>query len=90
MKRRLAVVVSLAALVFGGAAVAPATHPVSLTPVASAHTCSSGYRHAIISGAHKCLRRGQYCAIGSDRQYHRYGYHCHRASRDRRGDYHLT
>jgi hypothetical protein len=53
----------------------------------SAHKCSRGYKHAVIGGAHKCLRRGQYCARRFDRQYHKYGYHCHK--RDRNGDYHL-
>jgi hypothetical protein len=44
--------------------------------VAAAKTCSSGYTHAIIAGEHKCLRRGQFCAIRYDRTYHRYGFHC--------------
>jgi hypothetical protein len=52
-----------------------------------AKPCSSGYTHAVIGGAHKCLRRGQFCAHGYDRQYHRYGFHCHK--RDARGNYHL-
>jgi hypothetical protein len=60
-------------------------------PIAiAAHSCSWGYTHAVINGAHKCLRRGQYCAVNADAQYHRYGFHCHRSSRDRRGRYHLT
>jgi hypothetical protein len=43
---------------------------------------------AVIGGKHKRLRRGQYCAHARDREYHRYGFHCHK--RDGRGDYHLT
>jgi hypothetical protein len=67
-------------------AVAP---PGSSAPVAvAAKDCSRGYTHARIGRKHKCLRRGQYCARRYDRQYHRYGYHCHR--RDRNGDYHLS
>jgi hypothetical protein len=58
-------------------------------PVAvHAKSCSGSYKHAVINGAHKCLRRGQYCAHGADRQYHRYGFHCHK--RDAYGSYHLT
>ncbi len=90
MKRRFALLLSIVAVSFGGAAVAPTTDSVSLSPSAAAKACSSGYRHAVVGGVHKCLRRGQYCAIGSERQYHRYGYHCHRSSRDSRGSYHLT
>jgi hypothetical protein len=65
---------------------APAAKP---GPVAvQAKSCSGSYTHAVINGAQKCLRRGQYCAHGADRQYHRYGFHCHK--RDARGSYHLT
>lgn len=89
MKRRLALVLAVTAAAFGGVAVAPATDSLPLTEAASAHTCSRG-KHAVIGGAHKCLARGQFCAITRDREYHRYGFHCHRASRDRRGNYHLA
>jgi hypothetical protein len=78
VKRRLAFFLAVVSLAFGGAAVAPATAPVSFTPAAAAKPCSSGWRHAIIGGEHKCLRRGQYCARRYDSQYHRYGFHCHR------------
>jgi hypothetical protein len=57
---------------------------------AAAGHCGRGYTHARIGGERKCLRRGQYCARRYERQYHRYGFHCHRSSRDRNGDYHLT
>lgn len=82
MRRRLAALAAIACL----AAAAPAAGP--LAPAALGKSCGSGYTHAVINGAHKCLRRGQYCARRADRQYHRYGYHCHK--RDRNGDYHLT
>ena len=89
VKRRLALILAVAAAAFGGAAVAPATDSGALTEAASAHTCSRG-KHAIIDGAHKCLARGQFCGISRDREYHRYGFHCHRSSRDSGGRYHLT
>jgi len=57
---------------FGGAVEAAQAAPAAL-----AHTCGSGYKHAVIAGAHKCLRRGQSCSTRYDSQYHRYGYHCH-------------
>jgi hypothetical protein len=63
------------------------TRASSLTAVAS-KSCSSGWKRAVINGSHKCLRRGQFCARGADRQYHRYGYHCHK--QDSRGNYHLS
>ena len=68
----------------------PVTAAQSHSPVHAIATksCGSGYTHAVINGAHKCLRRGQFCSHSADRQYHRYGYHCHK--RDRRGNYHLS
>jgi hypothetical protein len=85
MRRLLAI-----ALTAGALAALPAATPAKPveTPAATiAKSCSRGYTHAIIGGAHKCLRRGQYCSRPRDREYHRYGFHCHR--RDRNGDYHL-
>ena len=66
--------------IFTGSPIEPAT--------AVAKTCSSGFTHAVINGAEKCLRRGQFCARAADRQYRRYGYRC--TKRDARGNYHLT
>jgi hypothetical protein len=43
---------------------------------ASAKTCSGGYTHAVIGGAQKCLRAGEYCARAERRQYTRYGFSC--------------
>lgn len=83
MRRRSLALLASVALV----AAAPAASPVAPS-AAIAKSCGSGYTHAVISGSHKCLRRGQYCARGSDRQYHRYGFHCHK--RDARGNYHLS
>jgi hypothetical protein len=89
VKRRLATLI-VTAFAFGGApAIAPVLPGSVVAPtVAAAKTCSSGYKHAVIGGSHKCLRRGQFCARAKDSTYHRYGFHCHK--RDARGNYHLT
>ncbi len=83
MKRRIAALAA-AACVLGAA---PAGTPLA-PPAAVAKSCSSSWTHAVIRGAHKCLRRGQFCARSEDRTYHSYGFHCHK--RDARGNYHLT
>ena len=51
MKVRLAVLLAVVAGAFGGAAVAPSTDAVSLTPAAYAKPCSVGYRHAVLPWA---------------------------------------
>ena len=78
MRRRLALVLAVAATAFAGGAVAPATHPGTIASPAHAKACSSGWKHAVLSWGHKCLRSGQFCKRSGDREYHRYGYHCHR------------
>jgi hypothetical protein len=88
--RRLAVLLAAATAAFGVAAVAPSSDAIALSPAAYAHSCSGSYVHAALPWGHKCLRSGQYCKIGDDRAYHRYGFHCHRSNRDSRGSYHLT
>jgi len=88
MKRTFAVVLAAASL--AGAAPAATTAlaaPAGAALASATHSCGTGYKHAVIGGAHKCLRRGQFCARRYDSQYHGYGYHCHK--RDRNGDYHL-
>jgi hypothetical protein len=67
MKRLALLVATLVAAV--AAAGAPAHAAV-------AKTCSSGYRHAVIGGAEKCLRAGEFCAHAYDSQYRHYGYRC--------------
>lgn len=42
-----------------------------------AKKCEAGSRHAIVAGRHECLRAGRRCTARYDRQYHRYGFHCH-------------
>jgi hypothetical protein len=85
MRRLLTAAVIAASIAAGTPATAPARSP---SEAVAAKSCSSGYTHAVINGSHKCLRRGQFCARAADRQYHRYGFHCHK--QDYRGNYHLT
>jgi hypothetical protein len=74
MKRRLVALGAAAALFVGAPAVAPVVHGSPVTPPAAlAKTCSGGFKHAVINGAGKCLRRGQFCARAADGQYRRYG-----------------
>jgi hypothetical protein len=74
MKPRLAL--ALAAVVLAiGAAVTEAQ--AAFAPAAAAKPCGPGYVHAALSWGHKCLRVGQFCKINGDREYHRYGFHCH-------------
>jgi Spy/CpxP family protein refolding chaperone len=89
MKRRLAALLVAAAASFGAAAIAPATETASWSPAAYAHTCSGSHVHAHLPWGQKCLRRGQFCKLDGDRYYHRHGFHCHRSSRDSRGNFHL-
>jgi hypothetical protein len=74
VKRLLAILLVTAVAGIGGLhASAPAA---SAAPATAAHACSSGWTHAVIAGAHKCLRAGQFCARAHDGQYRRYGYRC--------------
>jgi hypothetical protein len=85
MRRYLAVGGAILGFAFVGTLPAGAgAQPVAVT----AKTCSGSYVHAVIGGAQKCLRRGEYCAHAYARQYRRYGFYC--THRDARGSYHLT
>jgi hypothetical protein len=42
-----------------------------------AAACRPGSVPAVIGGKRRCLRHGQRCRRRLDRQYHRYGFHCH-------------
>jgi hypothetical protein len=80
LRTRTAALVAALALV----AAAPATSvEASPTPpqAVAAKSCSAGYVHATLSWGHKCLRSGQYCKKGANREYHRYGFHCGRDGR---------
>ena len=39
-------------------------------------TCSAGYVDALIGGAHKCLRAGEFCSSQYESDYERYGFAC--------------
>jgi hypothetical protein len=73
MKRRLVALAAALALAVGGAAGADAQR----APTTVLKPCSSGWVHASLSWGHKCLRAGQFCKRSGDREYHRYGFHCH-------------
>lgn len=55
-----------------------ATLVIALAPSsASGHTCrSAGTKHAVIAGAHKCLKTGQFCKRSANAAYRRYGFKC--------------
>jgi hypothetical protein len=73
--------------ILAGLAVAAAFAVAGLIPsTALAKTCSSSYTHAVIGGAQKCLRAGEFCARYEQRQYLRYGFSC---SNYVDGEYHL-
>jgi hypothetical protein len=65
----LVTVLAVTALAAGRATPATSAEPLK--------TCGSGYVHAKLSWGEKCLRAGQFCTIKGDREYHRYGFHCH-------------
>jgi len=80
MNCRLAIL-AVAAVTAAGAGSVTGASPVTLTDVAYAKPCSSGYTHAALSWGHKCLRVGQFCKRSADREYHRYRFHCHSSGR---------
>jgi hypothetical protein len=82
LRRLLAAIVVAVAVAGGGLSSGPAPSQ------AVAKSCSASFKHAVINGAEKCLRRGQFCARAADRQYRRYGFVCRK--RDACGNYHLT
>lgn len=79
MKIRLALLLAVAVSAFpaSAAATAPAVSPsASFAPVTVLKSCRGRYVHAIISGEHKCLGTGQYCARRNERIYRRHGFTC--------------
>jgi hypothetical protein len=83
-RTRIASVLAILALL------APAPAAALAQPTPSAHvakTCSRGFKHAVIHGKEKCLRRGEFCTRRYQHDYQRYGYSC--SKRDRNGRYHL-
>jgi hypothetical protein len=77
-RRRVWLAALLAAGALAGGAFGPglAAKPAVAAPAAIARTCGADYRHAVIAGAEKCLRAGEFCTHSYDRQYRRYGYRC--------------
>jgi ABC-type sugar transport system substrate-binding protein len=87
MRTRIVVLAAALALIVAAPAAQSVAQPAKAPAIAVvAKTCSSGYKHAVISGEHKCLRRGQYCAARYKSQYKRYGFTC---ARDSSGVYRL-
>jgi hypothetical protein len=80
VKGRLVLLAAVVCAAFAVTAAAPSIAPVA-PDVALAHSCGSGYKHASLSWGHKCLRVGQFCKVARDREYHRYGFHCHTGAR---------
>jgi uncharacterized membrane protein len=81
MNRRRALLALAAAV--GLLAVAPAATPAAPAAQPSLVTC----KRATIGGQHKCIARGQFCAVRYASQYRRYGLSC--TYRDANGRYHL-
>ena len=76
MKRRLVILLVAALAAFGATGANASPSATRAVPNAVAKTCSAGYTHAVIGGAEKCLRAGEFCAHAYDSQYRRYGYRC--------------
>ena len=80
LRTRTAALVAALALI----AAAPAASVAGESPpqqAVAAKSCPPGYVHASLSWGHKCLRVGQLCKKGANREYHRYGFHCDRSGR---------
>jgi hypothetical protein len=78
---RIRIVALTAALAFALAVptAESAARPAHAPVVLAAKQCSSGYTHAVIGGAEKCLRRGEYCAKRYKKRYKYYGFRCVKA-----------
>ena len=70
----LALLTLFAVVIAGTAAV-----PASTSSAPAAAKCKRGFVPARIAGKPTCLRAGQRCNKRYDRQYHKYGFHCHGA-----------
>jgi hypothetical protein len=73
VRRRLAILVATLLAAVAAATATPATQHAQATAL---KTCSSGWKHAVIGGVHKCVRAGQFCSRRYDSQYRHYGYRC--------------
>lgn len=72
MKKHIIVLAAALALAAPAAAAAPQTSPQATI----SKSCSSGYKHAVLGGEHKCLRVSQFCAKRHQRAYKRKGFVC--------------
>jgi len=72
--------------VVAAAALLAATAPIDshARRPADVGSCPRGSVSAVIGGRHRCLKAGQRCQKRFDRQYHRYGFHCHNGRLTRR------
>jgi hypothetical protein len=62
---------------YGAAAATTATTPGNAAPLTAARAlCGAGYVDALIGGAHKCLRAGEFCSPSHEPDYERYGFAC--------------
>lgn len=76
MRKSYAAIAVALALAAAAPTAAPARPASPQMRAVAAKTCSAGYTHAVIGGAEKCLRRGEFCAKRYRSQYRRYGYTC--------------
>lgn len=83
MRKGLKRLLALAGLGAGLLAAATAA-AASFAPDEARHRCKPGFRHAVIAGRQQCLKVGERCNRRNDRQYHRYGFHCHSGRLTRR------
>ena len=64
-----------------------AAAPISAPAAPATHASIVSCKSATIGGQHKCIARGQFCAVSYASQYRRYGLSC--TKRDANGRYHL-
>ena len=64
---------------YGALIVALTSVAVGATTASSAEAkrCGAKSVHAVVAGKHVCLRSGHGCTGRFDKQYHRFGFHCH-------------
>jgi hypothetical protein len=77
--RRLALLAGITAVAAGLGTVGSLGASGHPTATATPRRCETGSEQALINGKWMCLRAGKRCARRFDRQYHRYGFHCHTA-----------
>ncbi len=76
-KRAAAMGVLSVVLALGCYGAAAAHANGSTNPLGSRHAlCGAGYVDAVIGGAHKCLRAGEFCSPTHELEYERYGFAC--------------